>query len=163
MKVSDGLTLPKSSDSKPHSAFAIKLKRSLYGLKQSEHIWYTRLIDYLIGKGYKKDELCPCVFIKKTSFGFTIIAVYVDDMNIICTLDEIRETTSYLKFEFEMKDLEKIRLYLDLELEYRACGILIHQSACVQKMLRRFNNDKAHPASTLMIGRSLDPKKDQFR
>ena len=32
-KVPDGLTLPKSSDSKPRSAFAIRLKRSLYGLK----------------------------------------------------------------------------------------------------------------------------------
>ena len=52
MKVSDGLILPKSSDSKPRSAFAIRLKRSLYGLKQSGQMWYTRLSDYLIGKGY---------------------------------------------------------------------------------------------------------------
>ena len=69
-KVPDGLTLPKPSDSKPRSAFAIKLKCSLYGLKQSKRMWYTRLSDYLIGKGYKNDELCTCVFIKKTSSGF---------------------------------------------------------------------------------------------
>ena len=100
--MSDGLTLPKSSDSKRQSAFAIRLKRSLYGLKQSRRMWYTRLSDYLIGKGYKNDELCPCVFIKKINFGFTIVAVYVDDMNIIGTLDEIRETASYLKSEFEL-------------------------------------------------------------
>ena len=96
-------------------------------------MWYTRLSDYLIGKGYKNDELCPCVFIKKTSSGFSIVVVYVDDMNIIGTLNEIRETASYLKSEFEMKDLGKTRLYLGLELEHRVCGILIHQSAYVQK------------------------------
>ena len=35
MKVSDELSLPKLSDSKPWSAFEIKLWRTLYGLKQS--------------------------------------------------------------------------------------------------------------------------------
>ncbi|XP_004309292.1 PREDICTED: uncharacterized protein LOC101304635, partial [Fragaria vesca subsp. vesca] len=83
MKVPDGITLPKSSNSKPRSAYAIRLQRSLYGLKQSGRMWYTRLSDYLIREGYKNDELCPCVFIKKTSSGFAIVAVYVDDMNII--------------------------------------------------------------------------------
>ena len=126
-------------------------------------MWYTRLSDYLIREGYKNDELCPCVFIKKTSSGFAIVAVYVDDMNIIGTLDEIKETAAYLKSEFEMKDLGKTRFCLGLELEHRVCGILIHQTAYVQKMLRRFNMDKMHPVSTPMIGRSLDITKDPFR
>ncbi|XP_026459407.1 uncharacterized protein LOC113360073 [Papaver somniferum] len=84
-------------------------------------------------------------------------------MNIIGTLDEIRETTSYLKSEFEMKDLGKTRFCLRLELEHQACGILIHQSAYVHKILRKFNMDKVHPASTHMIGRSLYVQKDPFR
>ena len=100
---------------------------------------------------------------KKTSSRFAIVAVYVDDMNIIGTLDEIKETAAYLKSEFEMKDLGKTRFYLGLELEHRFCGILIHQSAYVQKMLRQFNMDKVHPVSTPMIGRSLDITKDPFR
>ena len=163
MRVPDGISLPNSSNSKPRSAFAIRLKRSLYGLKQSGRMWYTRLSDYLIGKGYKNDDICPCVFIKRTSSGFAIVAVYVDDMNIIGTLSEIQETANYLKSEFEMKDLGKTRYCLGLELEHRACGILIHQSAYVQKMLRRFDMDKVGPVNTPMIGRSLDINKDPFR
>ena len=54
---------------------------------------------YLIGKGYKNDELCPCIIIKKMSFRFAIIAIFVDDRNIIGTLAEIREPSSYLKYE----------------------------------------------------------------
>ncbi|KAL6214692.1 hypothetical protein ACLB2K_014124 [Fragaria x ananassa] len=100
---------------------------------------------------------------KKTSSGFAIVAVYVDDMNIIGTLDEIKETAAYLKSEFEMKDLGKTRFCLGLELEHRACGIFIHQSAYVQKILRQFNMDKMHHVSTPMIGRSLDITKDPFR
>ena len=138
MKVPDGLPLPKSSSSKPRSAFSIRLRRSLYGLKQSGRMWYNRLSEYLVGKGYVNNELCPCVFIKKTSSGFAIVAVYVDDMNIIGTLDELKDTAKYLKSEFEMKDLGKTRFCLGLELEHRSSGILIHQSAYVHKMLRRF-------------------------
>ena len=35
MKVPDGFYVPKSSDSKPRSTYSIRLKCSLYGLKQS--------------------------------------------------------------------------------------------------------------------------------
>ena len=146
MKVPDDITLPKSSDSKPRSAYAIRLQHSLYGLKQSGRMWYTRLSDYLIREGYKNDELCPCVFIKKTSSGFAIVAVYVDDMNIIGTLDEIKETAAYLKSEFEMKDLGKTRFCLGLELEHRVCGILIHQS----HMSKRCSSDLIWTKCTLL-------------
>ena len=163
MKVPEGISLPESSNSKPRSAYAIKLRRSLYGLKQSGRMWYNRLSDYLIGKGYKNDDLCPCVFIKRTDSGFALVAVYVDDMNVIGNLDEINETIGYLKSEFEMKDLGRTRFCLGLELEHRANGILIHQSAYIHKMLRRFSMDKVHPLGTPMVGRSLEITKDPFR
>ncbi|KAL6211538.1 hypothetical protein ACLB2K_016762 [Fragaria x ananassa] len=62
-----------------------------------------------------------------------------------------------------MKDLGKTRFCLDIELEHTGTRILIHQSAYVQKILRLFNMDKAHPLGTLMITLSLDIKKDLFR
>ncbi|GJU48086.1 retrovirus-related pol polyprotein from transposon TNT 1-94 [Tanacetum coccineum] len=43
----------------------------------------------------------------KTTSGFVIIAVYVDDLNIIGTSKEINEVVVHLKKEFEMKDLAK--------------------------------------------------------
>ena len=58
-------------------------------------------------KGYVNNSICPCVFIKKTTSGCVIIAVYVDDLNIIGTNKEIQEVVLYLKEEFEMKDLGK--------------------------------------------------------
>ncbi|KAM1101277.1 hypothetical protein ACFX2B_007573 [Malus domestica] len=41
----------------------------------------------------------------KSHFGFVIVAVYVDDMNLIGTLEELARTATHLKSEFEMKDL----------------------------------------------------------
>ncbi|PRQ59184.1 putative RNA-directed DNA polymerase [Rosa chinensis] len=163
MKVPEGLKIPDTNSSRPRNTLSIRLRRSLYGLKQSGRMWYNRLSEYLIGMGYVNNELCPCVFIKKTSSGFVIVAVYVDDMNLIGTPEEIKETAKHLKSEFEMKDLGRTNYCLGLELEHRADGILLHQSNYIQKMLRRFNEDKAKPSSTPMVIRSLDPKKDPFR
>ena len=48
------------------------------------------------------------MFIKRTSSGFAVIIVDVDDMNLISTLEELRDIATYLKSEFEMKDLGKL-------------------------------------------------------
>ena len=83
MKILEGYKMPEVYT--PRNLFSIKLQRSLYGLKQSSHMWYKLLNEYLMKKGYKNDPICPCVFIKKSEIGFAIIAVYVDDMNLIGT------------------------------------------------------------------------------
>jgi hypothetical protein len=42
-------------------------------------------------------------------------------------------------------------------------GILVHQSAYVQKILEKFNMDKAYLATTPMIVRALKKDKDPFK
>ena len=94
--------------------FSIKIKRSLYGLKQSGCMWYNHLSEYLLKEGYVNNPICLCVFIKKSKNRLTIIAVYVDDLNLIGTLKELIKTTNYLRKEFEMKNLGKTRYCLGL-------------------------------------------------
>jgi Reverse transcriptase (RNA-dependent DNA polymerase) len=48
MKVPEGLKMSESFKSKPREMYFIKLKRSLYGLKQSGRMRYNRLSEYLI-------------------------------------------------------------------------------------------------------------------
>ena len=109
------------------------------------------------------NPICPCVFIKKSETGFAIIAVYVDDLNLVGTLEELTKTVEYLKKEFEMKDLGKTKFCIDLQIEHFPNGVLVHQSTYIKKILKRFNMDKAHPLSSPMVVRSLDVKNDSFR
>ncbi|GJZ07346.1 hypothetical protein Tco_0541139 [Tanacetum coccineum] len=95
--------------------------------------------------------------------GFVIIALYVDDLNIIGTNKEIQEGVVLLKKEFEIKDLGKIKYCLGLHIEHMHNGIIIHQSNYTEKLLKRFNMDKAKPLSTPMVGRSLNVNNDPFR
>ena len=92
--------MPEPTNPKPRNIYSIKLQRSLYGLKQSRHMRYNRLSEYFLKEGYVNNLICPCVFIKKSNFGLTIIAVYMDDLNLIGTLEELTKTTNYLKKEF---------------------------------------------------------------
>ena len=81
MKVADGIQILNPNAN--HNMYCVKLQKSLYGLKQSGRMWYNRLREFLLRKGYSNNDDCPCVFIKKSRTGFCIISVYVDDLNII--------------------------------------------------------------------------------
>ena len=76
--------------------------------------WFNHLSNFLLKRGYTNNDDCPYVFIKKFHDGFYIISVYVDDMNIIRTVRDIEEAMTYLKIEFEMKDLGKNKFFLGL-------------------------------------------------
>ena len=133
MKVPEGFQLSQVNTSQPRNMYSIKLRRSLYGLKQYERMWYNRLSEYLIKDGYINNPICPCVFINKSELGFAILVVYVDDINLFGTLEELTKAATYLKDEFEMKDLGKIKYCLGLQIEHKCNGILIHQLTYVEK------------------------------
>ena len=131
MKIPEWFKLPDANNTKPRSMYSIKLQRSLYGLKQSGRMWYNRLSEYLLKEGYVNNPICPCIFIKKSETEFAIIAVYVDDLNLVGTPEELTRTTNYLKKEFEMKDLGIFFFCLGLQIKHFTNGVLIHQSTYI--------------------------------
>jgi len=52
-------------------------------------MWYNRFSGYLLKEWYKKDLICPCIYMKRSENEFTIIFVYVDDINIVGTPNEL--------------------------------------------------------------------------
>ena len=71
---------------------------------------------------------CPCVLNYEVLFQIARVTVYVVNTNLTKTLEELEKTASHLKMEFEMKDLRKTRLCLDLKLKHCSDGILVYQS-----------------------------------
>ena len=163
IKIPKGFTLLEVVNEKSRSMCSIKLQRSLYRLKQSGRMWYNHLNEYLLKEGYVNNPICPCIFIEKSKAGFAIIVVYVDDLNLLGTPEELTRTTNYLKREFEMKDIGKTKFCLGLQIEHFLIGILVHQSAYTKKILKRFDMNEAHPLTSQMVVRSLDVKNDPFR
>jgi hypothetical protein len=89
IKVPDRISVPNVNVER--NMYCVKLNKSVYSLKQSERIWYKQLKEFLLNKCYSNNDDCPCICICKSSTGFYIISVYVDDLNIIVTELDINE------------------------------------------------------------------------
>ena len=59
-----------------------KLKKSLYGLKQSGRNWNCLFHGYLTQERFVQSLDDPCVYVKSTEFGLVIAIVWVDDIII---------------------------------------------------------------------------------
>jgi len=68
-------------------------------------VWYNRLVEYLLKEGYRNDHICHCIYMKILENEFVIITVYVDDINIIGTPNELTNEIDCIMKEFEMNDL----------------------------------------------------------
>ncbi|KAL1540760.1 Retrovirus-related Pol polyprotein from transposon TNT 1-94 [Salvia divinorum] len=87
--------------------YVCKLKKSLYGLKQSPRQWYKRFDSYMIQLGYSRSLYDCCVYHNKADDGSMIyLVLYVDDMLIAAkSKSEIQKLKANLNAEFDMKDL----------------------------------------------------------
>jgi hypothetical protein len=59
-----------------------KLKRPLYGLKQSPRQWYKRFDSLMLTHGFKRSQYDSCVYIKFFNGSPIYLLLYVDDMLI---------------------------------------------------------------------------------
>jgi hypothetical protein len=128
-----------------------KLKRCLYGLKQSPREWYSRLTNYLLPYGFALSAYDPCVLIH--SSGNLFLAIYVDDISIFGPSDDLTENLiTALKTEFAVKDLGEIHWLLGIKIDLTDDGITLSQQTYIDKILERFGMQDCHSVST-----PLDP------
>ena len=93
-----------------------KLKKSLYGLKQSPRAWFGRFTKSMRVFGYHQSNLDHTLFLKKQHGKITTLIVYVDDMVVTGNDPEKRKALqNYLFKEFEMKDLGPLKYFLGIE------------------------------------------------
>ena len=64
-------------DKKPNHVYKLK---ALYGLKQAPRVWYERLRDLLLSKGFMMGKVDTTVFTKKISKDLFVLQIYVDDI-----------------------------------------------------------------------------------
>jgi hypothetical protein len=60
-----------------------KLKKSLYGLKQSPRMWYQKIDTYMLGLGFTRSKEDHCVYFKLIGDHLIYLVLYVDDMLLI--------------------------------------------------------------------------------
>ncbi|OMO58188.1 Integrase, catalytic core [Corchorus capsularis] len=94
-----------------------KLKRSIYGLKQSSRQWYLRFHQAIIQNGFEMIEEDHCVYVKRSKGSFVILSLYVDDILLAGNdMEMIVTTKKWLSSNFEMKDMGEANYVLGVKI-----------------------------------------------
>lgn len=109
---------PEGLDSKKYTGKVLRLKKTLYGLKQSGREWHHLLKRTLSKYNWKSNEIDRCLFPRLLPEGNQTLLVYVDDMVIIapnsCQIQQIKDE---LEHEFSLKNLGELQHLLGIELK----------------------------------------------
>lgn len=136
--------------SKSFGSQVCRLRKSLYGLKQSPKAWFDRFTKCVRGLGYNQGHSDHTLFIKQTANDkISILIVYVDD--IILTgndTSEIQNLKGKLAREFEIKDLGELRYFLGMEVARSKEGIVLSQRKYVLDLLKETGMTGCKPVDT---------------
>ena len=126
-----------------------RLKRSLYGLKQSSRCWYDELRVYLTEIEFQQCTSEPCVFYRWQDDSLSIVTVYVDDLIIMVdVIENLIEIKEKLASRFKMKDMGSLSYCLGIGVRQSDGMIQIHQRQYIASMLQRFGMQDAYPVHT---------------
>ncbi|GMF82131.1 unnamed protein product [Phytophthora fragariaefolia] len=101
-----------------HPDFVCKLKRSLYGLKQSPRMWNQTIDKFMLELGFKKCEADHCIYVKRNDQDMIFVALYVDDLILASNNDELlKSTKEALSVRFEMTDTGPLKYFLGMEID----------------------------------------------
>ena len=127
-----------------------KLKKSLYGLKQSLRCWNIVFNDYLKSIDFEQSTADPCVYIKKKADSLTIVTVCVDDLIVIAnTAEEMTKVKEVLTVRFRMKDMGNLHYCLGITIEQdedQQC-LWLHQRH-ISSILVKYRMTEANIVST---------------
>ena len=71
---------PKDFECPGKEEFVCKLNKSIYGLKQSPHCWYSNFDVFLKEMKFTQTASDPCICYRKAEKDIMFIRVYVDDL-----------------------------------------------------------------------------------
>ena len=91
-----------------------KLRKALYGLKESTRARFDRFTKVIKKNGYIQCQFDHTLFVKFSKGGkITILIVYVDDIILTGDYDEEKVSLeNLLTKEFEIKDLDDLKYFL---------------------------------------------------
>jgi hypothetical protein len=105
-----------------------RLKKTLYGLKQTPRTWSDKIGQYLVTSGFQTSNANFSLYVKKTDHGIIVIVIYVDDLIITGDSDvNIFDLKKLLKQKFKMKDLGELCYFLNIEVLQSPKGIWLLQ------------------------------------
>ena len=127
-----------------------KLKKSLYGLKQSPRCWNKVLTEFLTSVSFVQSSADPCIYVQGGDCPI-VVAAYVDDLIIAAkTEDEMKQVKRLLQSRFMMTDMGELHYFLGIVITYVVGeSIELHQKQYSENMLKKYQLEDVKSVSTL--------------
>ena len=128
-----------------------RLRKSLYGLKQSPRACFGKFNEVIEKVGMQKSKSDHSVFYRNSQAGIILLVVYVDD--IIVTGNDmagISSLKSFLHGQFHTKDLGMLKYFLGVEVMRSKRGIFLSQRKYVLDLLSGIGKLAAKSCQSLM-------------
>ena len=129
-----------------------RLRKSLYGLKQSPRAWFDKFSQAVEEFDMQKSKSNHSLFYRNSSSGIIMLVVYVDDI-VITESDSkgISSLKSFLQSQFHTKDLGMLRYFLGIEVMRSKYRIFLSQRKYVLDLLSETEKLEVKPCSFPMV------------
>jgi hypothetical protein len=128
------------------------LLRAMYGLKQSNRLWYLTLIEFFKQHGFYPLPSDPCIL--RNARG-DILVLWVDDIAIISSTQAgVQEIKNIISSQFDIRDLGELAEYLGLDITRDKANrrLYLTQHTYIKRILHRYHMEDVtpvpYPAST---------------
>lgn len=126
-----------------------RLKKSLYGLRQSPRQWNLKLDSFLRTIGFAPCPSEHSVYVSGArGQQHVLLSVYVDDMIIIGQLDDVIKTKRRIAEQFDIADLGGVHWLLGVEIQRLKDGFSMSQKSYIESTLKTLNLADCKPLST---------------
>ena len=127
-----------------------KLRKSLYGLKQSGRNWYLTIKNFLSQLRFTAAIPDECLFIKKGENAIEgLVCLWVDDIVILVLQKDFCENFKIKSSErFQISSYGDLSWFLNIKIEQTENEIKLSQETYVEKLLEKFNMSESKTLET---------------
>jgi hypothetical protein len=109
-----------------NSSLVCRLKKSLYGLKNTPRAWYEEMDSYLLSHDFVRCKSNSNVYMLGTTNSMIILVLYVDDILITGSFaSTITLVKDILHDRFSMTDMGPLHFFLGIDISQDASSIKI--------------------------------------
>jgi hypothetical protein len=135
----------------PPGCNALKVNKTLYGLRQAARNWHLEFHDWAISRGYTASELDPCVYIKTVGGHRIYMTIWVDDVLTFfpaCIAETWEADKADMAARYNIKDLGDVQWILNMKLvrDRAARTITLSQQAYIDRMVSDYRMQDCKPA-----------------
>ena len=129
---------PEGFSNKYRYNHVLKLKKSIYGLKQTPRIWYEKIRGFLKSLRWQASKNDYAIFINYKD-GLYLL-VYIDDIFLFGDNDKAMDTIKrQLSSTFKISSFGPYSYYLNMHVyQDKQESVFLHQAAYIKQILQRY-------------------------